>query len=189
MINYESDNESDIYNNGMNSIYNAEEVTTTRFNIVLCELYNEKIHGIPQLISNVKNHYIVVYRFKTLNIPLITEISYDIKNEYCYMENDSHNVFNNYKYIISHPNYMKPEIAECIYLETDEFVAIIKTFWIKIIQRKWKNIYKERQRILKKRCNYASIMYMQLRGKWPNDCFYYPSIKGMLSQLSYVSSY
>ena len=183
MVNYDSDNESDTYND-MNSIYNAEEISRTRFNIVLCELYNDKIHGIPMLISNVKKHYMVIYRFKTLNLPLISEISYDIKNEYCYMENYSHNVFKNYEYIILQPSYIKPEIAECIYLETNEFVAIIKTFWIKIIQRKWKNVYKERQYILQKRCNYASIMYRQLRGKWPDNCLYYPSIKGMLSSLS-----
>lgn len=182
MINYDTDNESEVYSvNGLSGIYNADEDTTTRFSIVLCELYNDKIHGIPPLVSNVKKHYMVIYRFKALNIPLINEISYEIKNEYCYMENYHHTIFKNYKHIISQPKYLKPEIAECIYLETDEFVAIIKTFWIKIIQRKWKNICKERQRVLKNRGCYSSILYRELRGRWPDNCLYYPSIRGMLS--------
>lgn len=181
MINYDSDNESDIYSfYNLSTIYDAEEDTRTRFNIVLCELYNDKIHGIPPLISNVINHYMVIYRFKLLNMSLINELAYKIKNNYCYLENYHHNIFENYKHIITHPNYLKPEIAECIYLETDEFVTIIKTFWIKIIQRKWKNIYKERQRIFKNRSSYASIIYKELRGKWPDYCLYYPSIRGML---------
>jgi hypothetical protein len=178
MINYDSDNENE---NSINDIYDAEEVSRTRFNIVLCELYNNKIHGIPPLISNVKTHYMVIYRFKTLDMPLINDILYDVNTEYLYLENYYHKIFNNYEYIVRQSNYIKPEIAECIYLETNELVAIIKTFWIKIIQRKWKKIYKERQLIIQKRCNYASIMYREIYGKWPNDCLYYPSIKGMLS--------
>lgn len=179
MINYDSDSD-----NSINDLYDAEEISRTRFNIVLCELYNDKIHGIPTLISNVRTHYMVIYRFKTLHISLINDILLDINLQYLYLHNYYHNIFDNYKYIVTQSNYMKPEIAECIYLETGEFVAIIKTFWIKMIQRKWKKIYKERQRILQKRCNYASIMYRELHGKWANDCLYYPSIKGMLSLLS-----
>jgi len=54
---------------------------------------------------------------------------------------------------------------------------------LEIIQRKWKNIIKERKNILKKRCHPNSIMYREIHGKWPNYCSYFPVLRGMLSNL------
>jgi hypothetical protein len=71
-----------------------------------------------------------------------------------------HPYIRNYKSIISRPNYIKPEIAQCYELPTLERVAILKTIWIRIIQRKWKNLMKQK------------------------SIFFRPSIKGMLSTLS-----
>jgi hypothetical protein len=57
--------------------------------------------------------------------------------------NKPHLLIRNYDNIIKKPNYIKPEIAQCIKLPTLEIIAVIKTIWIKIIQRKWKNICKK----------------------------------------------
>lgn len=83
--------------------------------------------------------------------------------------------------------YRKIEIAECIYLPSQECIGIIKTFWIKLIQRRWKNLLKERKIIIKKRCNPNSLKYIEINGKWPINCCYYPVLKGMLSNLSKTS--
>lgn len=40
---------------------------------------------------------------------------------------------------------LKLNIGKCIYLPTGECIAIIKTIWIKLIQRTWKNVLKKRQ--------------------------------------------
>ena len=48
---------------------------------------------------------------------------------------------------------------------------------------KWKNIIKERENIIKKRCTLNSLRHRELTGKWPKDCLYFPQLKGMLSQL------
>ena len=55
-------------------------------------------------------------------------------NEY-YNDNDldPHIIIRNYENIITRPNYIKPEIAECIILETHHSVAILKTIWLKLI--------------------------------------------------------
>ena len=92
-----------------------------------------------------------------------------------------HKLIRNYHNIISQPNYIKPEIAECIYLETGECVAILKTFWVRLIQRKWKNICKERKRVIRERCNFKSLRHRELYGKWPKYCLTYPKLQGMLS--------
>lgn len=97
----------------------------------------------------------------------------------------SHKLLRNYHNIISQPNYVKPEIAECINLPTGEQIAIIKTMWIKIIQRKWKKIFITRNHIIKCRSCPSSLSTRQLTGKWPIHCIHLPELKGMLSNLLY----
>ena len=109
-------------------------------------------------------------------------------NEYYtdYYENDlePHIILRNYQNIIARPDYIKPEIAECVILETHHCVAIIKTIWIKLIQRKWKKIYAERKNIIRKRMSQSSLSTRELTGHWPQHCCYLPSIYGMLSNLT-----
>jgi len=81
----------------------------------------------------------------------------------------------------------KLEIAQCIYLPTQHCISIIKTFWLKIIQRKWKNIYKERKSYILKRTNLNAIKYKEIYGRWPLHYAKYPLLKGMLSDLSRCS--
>ena len=94
-----------------------------------------------------------------------------------------HKLLRNYHNIISQPNYIKPEIAECINLPTGEHIAIIKTMWIKIIQRKWKKVFSARKHIIKCRSCPASLSTRQLTGKWPSHCINLPGLNGMLSNL------
>lgn len=56
--------------------------------------------------------------------------------------------------------------------------VVIKTFWLKIIQRAWKRTFAERVQILNKRKNPASIQYRNLNGKWKYNNM--PSIRGLL---------
>jgi hypothetical protein len=96
-----------------------------------------------------------------------------------------HNIIRNYQNIIARSDYIKPEIAECIVLPSQHNIAIIKTIWIKLIQRKWKKIYAEREQIIKKRLQFASLYTRELTGKWPLHCARLPTIYGMLNELKY----
>lgn len=177
---YSSDDEYD------NSYYEPEEQSTTKYNIVLCELYNKNIHGIS---SNpiVEYSYLTIGRYKKINKNIYYDsIKYNkyYNSYYRHPNMRRHAIYRNYKNIISNKNYIKPEIAECIYLpNTHECIAILKTFWIRLIQRTWKNIYKKRISIIKKRCYLNSIKYREIYGIWPDDCIKYPVLKGMLSFL------
>ena len=163
-------------------MYGPEEQSITRYNISLCELYNERIHG--DVNSSVLYHYLVCYRFKNLNIKYINYIAENIQYEYKFLHNKKHKIYRNYRNIINNENYIKPEITECIYLNTGHFVAIKKTFWIKLIQRTWKSILKKREIIIKKRYHPKSLLYREIIGRWPEDCCNYPGLKGMLSRLT-----
>ena len=95
-----------------------------------------------------------------------------------------HPTIRNYNNIYSNTDYIKPEIGEYIILPTQEAIAILKTFWLRIIQRKWKKIFEERKLIIKKRSYPDSLYIRSITGKWPDKCIHLPGLKGMLYNLS-----
>ena len=156
----ESESDSDNESIDMDDFYETEEVSLTKFNIVVCERYNPIFHGISS--EEMNYHYLVHMRIKNNN-------------------------FNYIQYIFNNLSRSKFEIAECFYLPSQYCICILKTFWLKIIQKKWKNILRDRKNIIRKRCNHNSLKYREINGKWPLDCIYYPGLKGMLSNLSKTS--
>lgn len=91
-----------------------------------------------------------------------------------------HPFIRNYRQIVLRPEYIQPEIAQCVVLSTGESVAILKTFWIRIVQRAWKRVFLERTALMKKRCTPSELYYRQMRGKWSSSM---PGLCGMLSGL------
>ena len=137
--------------------YETDEISLTKFNLVVCERYNPIFHGIST--EEMNYHYLIHTRLKNIVFENIQSI------------------------IIDNLNRTKLEIAECITLPSLHCIAIFKTFWLKIIQRKWKKVLTERGIIIKRRCHPNSLKYKEINGKWPRECFYYPILKGMLSDL------
>lgn len=177
--NYDSDEYSED-NDYEKYIYDAEEKSKTKYNIVLCEIYNYRIFGKP-LNNELNSHYIVIHRFKQFNKHYIDGYIDECVDDLlrlreCYKK---HIFIRNYRFIM---NKIKPEIAECIYLETGECVCILKTFWIRLIQKTWKKIYFLKKDLLRKRCHINSLLYKERNGRWPFSCFYLPSIVGMMSR-------
>jgi hypothetical protein len=166
MDNYHLNNEFDLYDETDDetddeyTTYEPEEPTTTKFNIVLCAKYNKSLHG--RVPKSLNSHYLTFIRFKRLDMQSI----------------------NMYKLF---SNILQLEIAECTYLSSDHCVSIIKTFWLKIIQRTWKRIFKERKLFILKRMNLNALKHKEIYGKYKDQSLYYPSIKGMLCNLSRTS--
>ena len=75
----------------------------------------------------------------------------------------------------------KQQISNYIYLIylilIKKIMWIIKTTYLRQIQRKWKAIYKERKRVIRLRCNLHNIHYREIYGKWPNNCFHLPTLQ------------
>ena len=186
---YISDSEDDSDDSDENNdeeefIYEYHENSHSKFNIVLCELYNLNIHGKTKK-SFVYYHFLTIYRFKLLNIKLIKKFCYFYMKHYKSLSEkiSKNTVFENYINIINKNNYIKPEIAECIKLSNEFSVCIIKTIWIRLIQRSWKKIYQIRKEIMRKRCSLKSLSYREQNGYWNNDCNYLPGLKGLISYL------
>jgi len=59
--------------------------------------------------------------------------------------------------------------------------VIIKTFWLRLVQRTWKRIYKERKEIIKKRMQPITLHHRSLHGRWPTGLNHLPTIRGMMN--------
>jgi hypothetical protein len=76
-----------------------------------------------------------------------------------------HPTIRNYDRVVD--KYMRLEIIQTDVLSGQEEVAYLKTFWLRIVQRRWKKIYKARKDILQQRQQLKSIQERQRTGKWP----------------------
>jgi hypothetical protein len=90
-------------------------------------------------------------------------------------------IIRNYTNIVRNPSYIQPQIAECYYLINRECVCVLKTFWIRLIQRTWKKIYKERKNIIQRRRMISYLKHREITAKLQNVL---PSIYGMLAYLT-----
>jgi hypothetical protein len=140
-------------------VYEPEEQSLTKYNIVLCERYDRNKHGVFN--GEVNNHYLTLIRFTELD--------------------------SNYINIVRLTYNAKLEIAECLYLPSEHCVSIIKTHWLKLIQRTWKRIYRLRKLIIGMRSSPKALNHMEIYGRWPNNCINYPTLKGMLANLFRIS--
>jgi hypothetical protein len=172
---YNTEYDSDSEDNYSDVVYEPEEPSETRFCIALCDLYNVNIHG-P---GNINGHYLVNCRYKMLHMDWISETADFIHTEYQVLQSYYHDLHPNYRNIVLRENYIKPEIVECIDIEGC-FIAIIKTFWIKIIQRAWRRVLKKREEAINRRQTLYAIRYKEINGKWPLYCYAEGGIQGLL---------
>jgi hypothetical protein len=151
---------------------NTNLIKQCKYNLVLCEQFNKETHGFDNDSDpNVVHHHLVMYSEKD-----VFSLKKTMKRMKKYMQLRHGN-----RSILPYEQLQKPEIAECIYLRGGECVAIIKTFWLKIVQRKWRLICKQRKIIINKRSQPQNIYYNQVYGKWPTDCRVFPSLNGMMT--------
>jgi len=195
----DSDNEinsSELSNTSINTInYNSN-----KYYIVIPEIYNSNLHGSLNINGNVinLNSYFIILQsfdyinnynndleqfFKSINSTVNNYRKYSIYAIENVRMNLNHVFIRNYKNIISNINYIRPEITQCFILPCGERICVIKTIWLKIIQRTWKKIYKLKQNIWNERKQLRSIILWQTTKKWPNNCRIMPTLRGMLSKL------
>lgn len=159
--------------------------------LLIPEIYNRYFHGkTVDSDPNIDGQFLVLQSFYLNSTSRICDF-FKYVNNLCkfykkYYEKNyydsslSHKLLRNYNDIIKNPNYLNLQIGKIHYLKGDECVCVVKTFWLKLIQRSWKRVYKMRKFILQRRHRPDSIMYRQITGKWPDNCNFMPSIRGML---------
>ena len=74
------------------------------------------------------------------------------------------------------------QVMQLKILTHNTFTVIIKTYWIRLIQRHWKKIYKERMEFIKLRKNISNQRHFDLNGRYKiGSNNLPPSLYGMLS--------
>lgn len=63
---------------------------------------------------------------------------------------------------------------------TGTYNVVVKTYWLKLVQRTWKRIMKERNLFIHNCKKPSSILHRNTFGRWKCTS-YFPSLKGMLS--------
>ena len=168
-----------------NILYDSDEECSTKYTIILCDLYNPNIHGDCEYF--VLCQFLVHCKYKYFDVNFINSTCNYLNKQYKLLISQdqnkiNHPIYKNYLNIISRNNYIKPEIAQCIYLNSYECIAILKTFWIRLIQRTWKKVYKERQNIINKKFQLSAIRNREINYnfiRYPT----FPSLKGMMYYL------
>ena len=149
----------------------------TRYKLAICELYTPYLHGYTDNSDkNIANHYMItniITREEFYNDEYKDDI--DIIKE-CYVLwlnsvyedgiNPLHPTIRSYSDIIQQRNYITLDIVETDELDGEEMVGYIKTFWLRIIQRKWKKIFERRKKIISERKLIKSLKYREINGKW-----------------------
>ena len=82
-----------------------------------------------------------------------------------------------YSIFITKPNI---DIMQLFILDDHTYTVVIKTHWLRIIQRHWKKIYSQRKYCLNKRKQIRTLMYFERNGRYPYDCDCMPGLYGML---------
>lgn len=121
---------------------------TSSYNLVICELYNPKIHGITRnSSSNIHGQFLVHTSF---NMDDFMEDEWidlldTMRSQYAsYPEHfKTHHHIRNYKNIVDNNNYFKLDIVKMIELEGGETIGIIKTKGLKRLQKQFKRKFYE----------------------------------------------
>ena len=79
-------------------------------------------------------------------------------------------------------SHVSLDIVDYFCLPGHEMVAVLKTFWLKLIQRKWKKVYNERMKIKEARKSPLSIIHRERTGRWEKNLEHLPGLYGMMRQ-------
>jgi len=132
----------------------------SKYNLAFCEFFNSDIHGKDESSSlNIDSQFLIL---KTLNMDTFYDMQHYqsmarfvgiIKRQYVRYINTltrEHPVIRNYKNAVIKKDYVSLEIIEPVELEGGEHVAVYKTFWLRIFQRRWKKHCEYKKQFLRK---------------------------------------
>jgi hypothetical protein len=121
----------------------------SKYELAFCVFFNAHIHGKDENSSpDIDSHYLILHSLNTETFyqsqdfsEFMRMINASRRHYARYIQLNEHPVIRNYKCAVVKKNYISLEIIQHNELEGGEHVAIYKTFWLRIFQRKWKKHY------------------------------------------------
>jgi hypothetical protein len=91
-----------------------------------------------------------------------------------------------YLYYYSSVRLFQPkiEIMKLVVLEDKTYSVILKTHWIRLIQRHWRSVLKKRKEIIRGRMKPASLLWREVTGKFPRGLNIFPGLIGLMRHYS-----
>lgn len=150
-----------------------------KYKLAMCSIFNPKIYGVDENSTpGIETHYIVIYLididefYNNEYIDILDLINREQMYLYRVHNQCPHPIIRNYNAITN--NTIKLDIVKCDELTGQECVGYVKTFWLKIVQRRWKKVFKERNEMLKARSSLAVLKERQQTGQWPKHLRQWP---------------
>jgi hypothetical protein len=85
-----------------------------------------------------------------------------------------------YEYSIAKP-FLPPRILQLIILDDDTYAVCDKTFWLRLVQRRWKSVLNQRRQLVQR---YPSMILTRLLGQQRIRGI--PELRGMLTSVAYT---
>ena len=155
------------------------------YELAICELVHPRLHGANEIGSNaiganaiganaidINNHFLI---YATFAADEFYDNSYKEdetfvrrrrqKESRVLQLNETHPTLRKYN-----QHYIRLEIIHYIHVNangSEYHVGILKTFWLRIVQRRWKKVFKARKDMSIKRGSIAALQEKQRTGMWP----------------------
>lgn len=129
---------------------------------VVCQ-WNEKEFGRDHSSSKgIDHHWIIM---ETIHVDKMYDMEerYEFYNRHC-------------------GGHVSLEVVKWECLSGLELVGYWKTFWLKLVQRRWKRIVAEKKKIIEARKTPKSLIYREKHGKWPEHLITMPTLRGMMAK-------
>ena len=159
------------------------------YQLALCEIHHPLLHG--PLVQrpeeyNINNHFLIYTTYSARefynNDYKPEEVSfqrYRHQQALAMRLNETHPSLRNYN-----QKYCRLEIIQYHILNVNGsryHIAYLKTFWLRIVQRCWKKVYKARQELLVRRSSIKALEERHRTGSWPKHLRTWPQFKLNLS--------
>lgn len=182
-INVNNTNYTNYTNSDSDSYYDSysdssvDNDNSNKYELAYCELHNPQFHGGSYdndedkmmcgkylYVDKVRNIFPTNNNAKHIlstNLNVIRNI-----RRHNGIENIHHPTIRNYRKIICKRDYRNAQIVKKIFGPGLYRSAIIKTHYLRLLQRKWKRLYVEKQCIINLRKKPKVIRMRELTGKW-----------------------
>ena len=154
----------------------------TKYELAFCVFFNAHIHGKDENSSpNIDSHYLILHSidvdtfYNSQSFGAFMQMIDGSRRHYSrYIQLNKqcgeHAVIRNYKSAVLKKNYISLEIIQHIELEGGgEHVAIYKTFWMRIFQRKWKKHHHYKMQLVRSLLKPRGLLMREIGRRYPHS--------------------
>ena len=172
-----------------------QQQTENKYQLAICEIHHPLLHGSEDDKDAITTHFLI---YATYSVNEFYNNDYKIEEAALqrYRQeqnrvmrlNENHPSLRNYNQKYIRLEIIQYHISNNASLSgassgtlLEYHVAYLKTFWLRIVQRCWKKVYKARQELLAKRFSIKALEERQRTGSWPKHLQLWPQFRLGLS--------